>query len=283
MRSPPIPGKDCCSAPRSCMSPGTSGSSRCTACSSRSPRSCSGSSRRVGLSASWRSAHSSGWHQGSSSGCPAIRAGSTSVRSTHSAISFCSSWGSRSARGASASIGSRAGLGTGCSPQRSSTTAVFFVARQLYAVGSPLDPVIEGMGQSLSAVQLGPVRLLNFAAFALVVYVVTRPLRWTDVRQAPYRWLAFVGRNSLPVFAWSIMIAYATVALLPVGSSAMLGMFAAVLAVTSLSIPAWLSETYHQRRRESRPPGTDGAAADAAATSLAPEWGLQGSTVASRP
>ena len=70
------------------------------------------------------------------------------------------------------------------------------------------------MSSGLSSEQLGPLRLLNFAAFCLVLYCVCDRVRWNEVHSVVFSWLAFVGRHSLPVFAWSILAAYATTALL---------------------------------------------------------------------
>src|SRR4029078_7039032 len=83
--------------------------------------------------------------------------------------------------------------------------ATFFVLRQEYAVYKPLVPGIDPLG---NVIQFGPLRRVDFAAFSVVVYWAARRIQWANVNAVAFRWLAFVGRNSLPVFAWSILVAY---------------------------------------------------------------------------
>jgi hypothetical protein len=132
--------------------------------------------------------------------------------------------------------------------------AVFLVLRQAYALNGPLNPALDKIGALFSAVQLGPLRLLNFAAFALVLFAVLHAVEWSEVKLSVFRWLAFVGRNSLPVFAWSIMITYVGRALFPATATLGVEILAAAAAVASLTIPAWIRSRFrrHQERRMSR-------------------------------
>src|SRR4029077_11845315 len=83
-----------------------------------------------------------------------------------------------------------------------------FVLRQAYAVGGPFDILQYRLKDEFSARQLGPLRLLSFAAFAAVLYWICVKIRWDRVGSKPFRLLAFIGRHSLPVVAWSILALY---------------------------------------------------------------------------
>jgi hypothetical protein len=130
---------------------------------------------------------------------------------------------------------------------------LFFILRLQYALHGPFNPLAHRLGASFSAVQLGPLRLLNFAAFGLTLFWVVRKIRWADVDTAAFRWLAFLGRHSLPVFAWSILTAYAAVALYPSHPSVIAGMLGVFLAAASLTIPAQLRATFVGRRKKPTP------------------------------
>jgi hypothetical protein len=117
-------------------------------------------------------------------------------------------------------------------------SVALFLVRLQYAFDGPLSPIVDRLGDAFSLVQLGPLRLLNFAAFGFVLYIGARRVRWVSVRARGFRWLAFLGRHSLPVFAWSILVTYAAVAALSTHPSAPIGLMGAVLAVASLTIPA---------------------------------------------
>ncbi len=112
------------------------------------------------------------------------------------------------------------------------------IARYDYAFHGPFSTLVDRFAYLTSSIELGPLRLLDFAAFGLLVYAVVTRIRWADVRFRAFRWLAFVGRNSLPVFAWSIAATYAVTALLPSGLAWPEATAAAVLVVASLTIPA---------------------------------------------
>ena len=112
------------------------------------------------------------------------------------------------------------------------------VARYDYAFHGPFSTLVDRSAYLTSAIELGPLRLLDFAAFALLLYAFATRIRWADVRPPAFRWLAFVGRNSLPVFAWSIAVTYAATALLPSGLAWPEATAAAVLVIASLTIPA---------------------------------------------
>lgn len=126
-------------------------------------------------------------------------------------------------------------------------TTLFFVAREQYALHGPLNPLLDRSGDWFSTVELGPLRLLNFAAFALVLHWVIGKTEWGKAGSQPFRWLAFVGRHSLPVFAWSILATYAAVALFP-HPGLVLGAVGIALVTISLTIPAKLHAAVMSRR-----------------------------------
>jgi hypothetical protein len=125
--------------------------------------------------------------------------------------------------------------------------AVFFFLRQQYAAGGPLNPLLDRLGEAFSSYALGPLRLLSFAAFALILYALSRDIDWANVESPVFRWLAFVGRHSLPVFAWSILATYAAVALLPIHADVGLRSLGVVVAVASLTIPAYVHAMVKRR------------------------------------
>jgi hypothetical protein len=89
--------------------------------------------------------------------------------------------------------------------------------------------------------------LLSFAAFAVVLYWICSSIRWDRVHSKTFRLLAFVGRHSLPVFAWSILLTYLATEFVPLHSDAAIGLLGVVLAVTSLVIPAQVSAMIRAR------------------------------------
>jgi len=128
--------------------------------------------------------------------------------------------------------------------------ALFLVLRVQYALGGPANALVESISSGYSVEQLGPLRLLNFAAFGLVLYWIASKTRWTDAPGLVFSWLAFVGRHSLPVFAWSILATYAATALMPLHVSSTVGLLAVVLVIASLTLPAQLHAMV--RRRQGR-------------------------------
>jgi hypothetical protein len=123
----------------------------------------------------------------------------------------------------------------------------FFVLRQAYAFEGPLNTQMDGFGAWFSARQLGPLRLLSFAAFAVTLYWICRKVHWEKVHWAPFRWLASVGRHSLPVFAWSILVTYGALEFFPRHPDAALGLLGVAVAVASLTIPAQVRAMIRRR------------------------------------
>ena len=124
-----------------------------------------------------------------------------------------------------------------------------FLLRQQYAFGGPFHGFLNRFADWFSAVELGPVRLFSFAAFGVGLYWICRKIRWEAVDSHAFRWLAFVGRHSLPVFAWSILMTYAAVALFPPRPDAALRLLGVLVAVASLTIPAQVHAMIRRRER----------------------------------
>ena len=127
-------------------------------------------------------------------------------------------------------------------------TAICLILRLQYAFGGPLSHFVDKIAPAFSAYELGPLRLLNFAAFGVVFYWASQRFRGEKVRSLSYSWLAFIGRHSLPVFAWSILGTYAAIALLPRHLSVGLGFLAVILLAASLTIPAQLHAIVRHQR-----------------------------------
>jgi len=127
-------------------------------------------------------------------------------------------------------------------------TALCLILRLQYAFGGPLSHFVDKIAPTFSAYELGPLRLLNFAAFGVVFYWASQRFGGDRVRSRSYSWLAFIGRHSLPVFAWSILGTYVAIALLPRHLSVGLGFLAVILLAASLTIPAQLHAIMRHER-----------------------------------
>jgi hypothetical protein len=124
-----------------------------------------------------------------------------------------------------------------------------FILRQEYAFHGPFAKLLSRLADLFSAVELGPLRALSFGAFGVILYWICRRIQWEKVHSTAFRWLAFVGRHSLPVFAWSILVTYAAVAFFPHHPDEALRLLGVAAAVASLTIPALLHATIRRRER----------------------------------
>jgi hypothetical protein len=95
-----------------------------------------------------------------------------------------------------------------------------------------------------------PLRLINFAAFAYILWYLPRSMDEKLHGLSAFRFLRYLGRHSLQVFAWSIFVAYTAssfrvswASLSPAGRALL-----AVTAALSLAIPAWLHERWRLQR-----------------------------------
>jgi hypothetical protein len=117
-------------------------------------------------------------------------------------------------------------------------TALFFVLRLEYAIVGSVREFIDHLQPLFSLQQMGPVRVLNFAAFGVLLTWIFQRTNWIKTDAAPFRWLILLGHNALPVFAWSILSTYAATAALVPHAPTSLRIAAPFLAALSLSIPA---------------------------------------------
>jgi hypothetical protein len=128
----------------------------------------------------------------------------------------------------------------------------FFLLRLAYVISSPVVSLAEQYQQWFSVIQLGPLRVLSFAAFGVVLYWFARTRGWCDCSNLLFRCLAFLGQHSLPVFSWSILTSYSALSALPDHPNRLLRSLALLLAVTSLMLPAFLHAKLLQHLKKTR-------------------------------
>jgi hypothetical protein len=127
--------------------------------------------------------------------------------------------------------------------------AVLFVLRHggtfLGAVEDPLAPVQALVDRR----RLGALRALDFAALAALVATLLVPRDVRLGRLLPVRALAFLGRHSLQVFAWSIVACYLAYSHEPAwAAAAEWARFGwVVLGAASLAVPAALHLAWRRR------------------------------------
>jgi hypothetical protein len=95
-----------------------------------------------------------------------------------------------------------------------------------------------------------PLRLINFAAFAYILWYLPRSIDKKLHELSAFRFLRYLGGHSLQVFAWSILVAY-TASSFGVSWASLSPAWRALLAVAaalSLAIPAWLHERWGLQR-----------------------------------
>lgn len=130
---------------------------------------------------------------------------------------------------------------------------LFLVRHKVVFVGSlKLVDTQTALGTWKSIIH--PLRLINFAAFAYILWYLPRSIDEKLHGLSAFRFLRYLGRHSLQVFAWSILVSY-TAFSFRVSWNSLSPAWRAVLAVTaalSLAVPAWLHERWKlQRQRTS--------------------------------
>ena len=98
---------------------------------------------------------------------------------------------------------------------------------------------------------MGLIRVLSFAGLTFLVarMLILAPEGGTIRRLAGHAWLSMIGRHSLPVFAFHVLLIYLLRLLtthlggIPDPWYSLLGL----LAIASLLLPAWLLETWRNR------------------------------------
>ena len=129
-------------------------------------------------------------------------------------------------------------------------TSLFWLLRMGYALNPTIEDFVNRYQKLFSVVHFGPLRLLNFAVFSVALYCLFENKRWSRCQHPAFRWLAFLGQHSLPVCVWSILTTYAVMALLPQDPAWGARFLAMILAVGSLTVPAFLHVQYRQYRKK---------------------------------
>jgi hypothetical protein len=128
--------------------------------------------------------------------------------------------------------------------------AMLFLVRHKLLFAGNLNlvdtPTALSAGRSINH----PLRLINFAAFAYILWYLPRSIDKKLHGLSAFRFLRYLGGHSLQVFAWSILVAY-TASSFGVSWASLSPAWRALLAVTaalSLAIPAWLHERWRLQR-----------------------------------
>lgn len=132
-------------------------------------------------------------------------------------------------------------------------TALFLFLRYEYAFVPAFKAQFDATMPFVSVVRLGPLRLLNFAAFSIVLVWFLERMQISVAKNVVTRWLTLLGQHSLPVFAWSVMVTYAAEAILPQYPSTLWRIDDLVIAIASLHIPVMLSlahARYFEKNRQ---------------------------------
>ena len=98
-----------------------------------------------------------------------------------------------------------------------------------------------------------PLRLINFAAFAYILWYLPRSVDEKLHGLSALRWLRYLGGHSLQVFAWSVLVSY-TASSFRVSWVSLSPAWQALLAIAvalSLAIPAWMHERWRLQREKS--------------------------------
>jgi len=128
-------------------------------------------------------------------------------------------------------------------------TALFIIRHPSIFLGRATFRLNEAHRWLVYKDTLGPLRVLNFA---LLVYLVARVCVWLAPRfenSFVHRSLEYLGRHSLQVFAWSVLVAYALrlanhyTGGLPNSARTVI----AVAGAASLWVPARIHALYRER------------------------------------
>lgn len=91
-----------------------------------------------------------------------------------------------------------------------------------------------------------PLRLINFAAYAYILWYISRSVDEKVHGLSVFRLLRYLGGHSLQVFAWSIFVSYIAYSFRDSWASLSPAwrMLLAVAAALSLAVPAWVHEQW---------------------------------------
>jgi hypothetical protein len=129
---------------------------------------------------------------------------------------------------------------------------VLMACRFWYGVQWLQDVPIPGWKAMTHLRNNGPLRVLDFALFAFVV------AHWWPALVTPFRnqwwlkWVAYLGKYSLSVFAWSVVATYVSIALMPEQPSPFWILVDILLTTSSLTLPALVHSKLALLRSERR-------------------------------
>lgn len=90
----------------------------------------------------------------------------------------------------------------------------------------------------------GPFRLLNFAAFAFLVWHISPRIPPKLFENPAVRWLALMGQHSPYVFAGSVLLADGFLMFMPAQPHEVSRVFETLITVCLLAVPAWMHREY---------------------------------------
>ncbi len=114
-------------------------------------------------------------------------------------------------------------------------TELFFVLRIDYLRGHRLAAMIDHLGPLFSVLENGPLRILNFATFIVVLSWAMPQLGPVNENNRVIRWLMLLGQNSLLVFVFSILYTYAAGSVLGPNASRNIDIFVALALISALT------------------------------------------------
>jgi hypothetical protein len=117
----------------------------------------------------------------------------------------------------------------------------FYLFRFGYSLLATVRNFIDGrMGPFFSLNEMGPLRVLNFTVFGVCIWWVYTRLNSANLNHPSIEWLVLLGKNSLVVFVWSVIITMTVQMAQPSNSPTTLRLGIMLLAVASLTVPALL-------------------------------------------
>ena len=99
----------------------------------------------------------------------------------------------------------------------------------------------------------GPIRVVSFATFAVVVAYWWPTLMRAFDGMRPIQFLALLGQHGLAVFAWSIFATYFSAYFMPEHPTRLWCLLDVTLTVSSLAIPAAVYALWTTRLKSARP------------------------------
>jgi hypothetical protein len=128
-------------------------------------------------------------------------------------------------------------------------TALLFLGRLEFAISHDFERTVPHWFRLMNLQNNGPGRLANFFLFALSAAFVWSRIPPAQKVGAFPRALAFLGQHSLQVFAWSVLLTYVSLALMPASPTLLWQLMDILAVVSSLVVPAKLHSLYQRHSR----------------------------------